>query len=214
MQPDWDELAKRDGTYEAAYFKNAAYHLMTSQVIYENVHGHGSTYRLITRYQDAFRAAFDLFGVSLIVDRNFHFIAAIPMADRQNPMRKSEALLLLVLRQAYHEHFLRGNVDQGIAAITIDELLQIHKDATGRELPSEIGELREALAPMRACGAVRLQDSEGESLQPFDINILPGITALVSVASIGRLAEMMPGTGKSDSPSDVPATDTQTDTEQ
>lgn len=189
MQPDWDELAERDKAYEAAHFKNAAYHLMTSQILYESTHGHGTSYRLISRYPDAYRAAFELFGVSLVFDRNFHYIAAIPMAERQTHMRKNEALLLLVLRKAYHEHFLRGNVDQGIAVITIDELQQIYKDAIGRELPVEIGELREVLAPMRSCGAIRLHESDGSSVQPFDISILPGIASLVSVDTISRLAE-------------------------
>lgn len=193
MPLNWDEVIRENDPYEASDFRNAAYQLLTSQIIYENGHNQGTTYRLIDRYREPFREAFDLMGLSLKFDSDYRYIAAIPTADKQPPMRLADALMLLVLRKAYHEQALRGSLDAGSAIVSIEELHEMHRVETGRELPSEIGSLKEALAPMRAFGVAKITQTDSGAEQPFDISILPGIVALVSEGTLSRLADYMPG---------------------
>lgn len=190
MPLNWEEFTiRKDDPYNPQDFRNAAYQLLYSQILYETTSGHGTSYRLIDRYRDAFREAFDLFGIALKFDSDYRYIAAIPNAEKQLPMAKSDALLLLVLRKGYHEQALQGNLGAGIATLSIEELRELYRGETARELPKEVGELKELLSHMRACGAARLPPTETGSEQPFDIAILPGITVLVSETAIGKLTE-------------------------
>ncbi|MDD5299426.1 MAG: DUF4194 domain-containing protein [Gallionella sp.] len=189
MPLNWEDVIREDDPYEVSDFRNAAYHLLTSQIIYESAHGQGITYRLIDRYRESFKEAFDLFGLSLKFDSDYRYIAAIPTANKQPPMRLADALILLVLRKAYHEQAIRGNLDMGHAVLSIEEMREIYRVETGRELPSEVGNLKEALAPMKSFGVVRIMQADSGSDQPFDITILPGITALVNEGTLARLAD-------------------------
>lgn len=189
MPVSWEELIRQGDPYEVSDFRNAAYQLLTSQIIYEGGHGQGVSYRLIDRYREAFKEAFDLMGLSLKFESDYRFIAAIPTADKQPPMRLADALMLLVLRKAYHEQALRGNLDAGHAVLSIEELKEFYRVETGRELPGESGALKEALAPMKSFGVARITQSDDSSDQPFDITIQPGITALVNEGTLHRLAD-------------------------
>jgi hypothetical protein len=193
MPLNWEDVIREGDPYEVSDFRNAAYQLLTSQIIYENAHGQGVTYRLIDRYREPFKEAFDLLGLSLKFDSDYRYIAAIPTADKQPPMRLADALMLLVLRKAYHEQALRGNLDAGHAALSIEELREIYRVETSRELPSEVGSLKEALAPMKSVGVARITQADSGSDQPFDITILPGITALVNEGTLARLVDYSAG---------------------
>lgn len=190
MPLNWEDFPiRKDDPYEPQDFRNAAYQLLSSQILYETTTGQGASYRLIDRYRDAFREAFDLFGIALKFDSDYRYIAAIPNAEKQLAMPKSDALLLLVLRKGYHEQALQGNLDAGVAVLSIEELRELHRAETSRELPKEVGDLKDILSRMRAFGVARLPPTESGSEQPFDIAILPGITALVSEVALGRLTE-------------------------
>jgi hypothetical protein len=190
MPLNWEDFPiRKDDPYEPQDFRNAAYQLLSSQILYETTAGQGGSYRLIDRYRDAFREAFDLFGIALKFDSDYRYIAAIPSADKQLAMPKLDALLLLVLRKGYHEQAIQGNLDAGVAMLSIEELRELYRAETTRELPKEVGELKDILGRMRAFGVTRLPHTEPGSEQPFDIAILPGITALVSEVALGRLTE-------------------------
>lgn len=190
MPLNWEDFPiRKDDPYVPQDFQNAAYQLLSSQILYETTSGQGAAYRLIDRYRDAFRDAFDLFGIALKFDSDYRYIAAIPNAEKQPAMPKSDALLLLVLRKGYHEQALQGNLDAGVAVLSIEELRELYRAETARELPKEVGELKETLGRMRAFGVARIPPTESGSEQPFDIAILPGITALVSEMALGRLTE-------------------------
>lgn len=190
MPLNWEDVIREGDPYEVSDFRNAAYQLLTSQIIYENAHGQGVTYRLIDRYREPFKEAFDLLGLSLKFDSDYRYIAAIPTADKQPTMRLADALMLLVLRKAYHEHAIRGNLDAGQAVLSIEELREIYRVETARELPGDgVGAIKEALAPMRSFGVARISQADSDSDQPFDITILPGITALVNEGTLARLAD-------------------------
>ena len=189
MPLNWEEVIRENDPYEISDFRNAAYQLLTSQIIYENAHGQGMSYRLIDRYREPFRETFDLMGLSLKFDSDYRYIAAIPTADKQPSMKLADALMLLVLRKAYHEQALRGNLDAGSAVLSIEELHEIYRVETTRELPTEVGALKEGLAPMKAFGVIKITQADSGSDQPFDITILPGIVALVSEGTLSRLAD-------------------------
>ena len=190
MPLNWDDFPiRKDDPYLPQDFRNAAYQLLSSQILYETTVGQGTSYRLIDRYRDAFREAFDLFGIALRFDSDYRYIAAIPCAEKQPAMPKTDALLLLVLRKGYHEQVLHGNLDAGVAVLSIEELRELYRAETARELPREVGEIKEMMGRMRALGVAKLPQTEVGSEQPFDIAILPGITALVSEVALGRLTE-------------------------
>lgn len=87
MPLNWEDVIRDGDPYEVSDFRNAAYQLLTSQIIYENGHNQGVAYRLIDRYRESFKEAFDLLGLSLKFDPDYRFIAAIPTAEKQPAMR-------------------------------------------------------------------------------------------------------------------------------
>lgn len=212
MPLNWEDVIRDGDPYEVSDFRNAAYQLLTSQIIYENGHNQGVAYRLIDRYRESFKEAFDLLGLSLKFDPDYRFIAAIPTAEKQPAMRLADALMLLVLRKAYHEQALRGNLEAGHAVLGIEELREIYRVETGRDLQADgPGAIKEALAPMKAFGVARTTLPDSGSDQPFDITILPGIRALVNEGTLARLADYAAGapTAKRDAADEKNAGDEQ-----
>lgn len=189
MPNTWDEVIRQGDIYETSDFKAAAHQLVSNQIIYENNQAQATAYRLIDRYRDAFRDAFDLLGMSLQFDSAYRYIAAIPYVEKQKYLTTEDSLLLLVLRKGYHEQAIRGNLDAGSAVLSIEELQELYRVETARELPSEVGALRNLLNRMKAFGVVKMPQTEPGSDQPFDVAILPGIAALVSEATLSRLTE-------------------------
>lgn len=189
MPNTWDEVIRQGDIYEASDFKAAAHQLVSNQIIYENNQAQATSYRLIDRYRDAFRDAFDLLGMSLKFDSAYRYIAAIPYVEKQKYLTTDDSLLLLVLRKGYHEQAIQGNLEAGSAALSIEELQELYRVETARELPSEVGALRDLLNRMKAFGVVKMPQTEPGSDQPFDVAILPGIAALVSEATLSRLTE-------------------------
>ena len=193
MSFSWTDVIEQGDIYEPSDFKAAACQLISNQIIYESNHGHAVAYRLIDHYRDAFRDVFDLLGIALKFDSTYRFVAAIPYAEKQKYLSIEDSLLLLLLRKAYHEQAIQGNLDAGTAVLSIDELQELYRAQTSRELPHEAGALKELLGHMKACGVVKLPLSEPGSDQPFDVAILPGIVALVSEAALSRLTDYVSG---------------------
>jgi hypothetical protein len=196
---DWNQILGDDKIYDANDCRNAAFQLLSSQILYETTSRHTASYRLIARYLSAFREIFDMIGVQIHLNQTYRYVAAVPMAAKMPDMRKSDAMLLLVLRKAYHEQASHGSLDRGEAVLGIDELQEIYRAETGQEIPAEIGALKTALAPMKACGAIKIRDAESD--QPFDVVILPGIEALVNEGTLARLADFAAVPSASSAPS-------------
>lgn len=185
----WDDLVRADDSNEVSDFQGAANQLMSHQVLYESRLTHATAYRLIARNKKAFQEVFSMFAITLHIDETFRFVAAIPTLDRQLPLKKADALLLLVLRKAYHEEAMKGALSNGVAVVTIEELKDIHfRETRGRELPSDQRALREILLRMKC--VLRLSEPDISSVQPFDVEILPGIVPLVSANTLSRLADV------------------------
>jgi hypothetical protein len=184
---DWKDVINPGDPYTADDFRNVALQLLSHQILYEQAKGHVFAYRLIMRYLGPFKEVFSLVGLSLVADAEYRFIAAVPDATKQSPMSREEARLLLVLRKAYHTHAIEGSLDEGRAVLTIEEFRELYRSETELELPANTGELRDFLARMKALGVLSLPEADEASGQPFDIAVLPGITALVSEGSLWRL---------------------------
>jgi hypothetical protein len=187
MPRDWSTLAEASDVYEAADFQNAAYQLLCSQVLYESEHRHRVSYQLIAAYRPAFTEAFDLFGMQLRFNDPFRYCYAIPHATKQTALPLQDTLLMLVLCKLWHERAKRGELDDGTAVISIEELQESYRAETGRELPSQAGQLRELIERVKRFGAAKTIKNEDDSTQPFDIVILPGIEVLVSEVALAKL---------------------------
>lgn len=208
MPREWAEVIGQGALYQPDDFKLAAYQLISNQILYESNNQQSFAYRLIDRYRNAFRETFDLLGMSLKFDSTYRYVAVIPYLEKQKSMSTADALLLLVLRKLYHIKALQGSLDSGSAVLPIDEFLESYRAETGRELPPEAGALKELLGRMKAFGVVKMPATEPGSDQPFDVEILPGIEAIVSEATLSRLTEYAGrarGISVKDAPEKMPA---------
>ena len=189
MPREWDDVIGPDAYYQPQDFKLAAYQLISNQILYESNNQQATAYRLIDRYRDAFRETFDLLGMSLKFDSTYRYIAVVPYVEKQRNMTTAEALLLLVLRKAYHVKALQGCLENGSAVMSIDEFLEFYRAESGRELPGEVGALKEALNRMKGFGVAKMPATEPGSDQPFDVEVLPGVQAIISEATLSRLTD-------------------------
>ena len=188
MPREWNDIIGANDYYQQDDFKGAAYQLITSQILYESNKQQAFAYRLIERYRDAFRETFHLLGMELKFDSTYRFVAAIPYVEKQKNMSIADALLLLVLRKCYHLKAMQAELENGAAVMAIEDFLEVYRNETGRDLPAEVGQLRELLGRMKAYGVVKMPPTEPGSDQPFDVAVLPGIEAIVNEKTLERLS--------------------------
>lgn len=188
MPKDWNALAEASEIYEAADFQNAAYQLLCAQVLYENEHRQRLSFQLIAAHRAAFMEAFELFGMQLRFNDAFRYCYAIPQSAKQTSLPLQDTLLMLVLCKLWHERASRGELDDGSAVVSIEELQESFRAETGRELPAQSGQLRDLLERVKRFGAAKTIKNEDDAAQPFDIAILPGIEVLVSEVALAKLS--------------------------
>lgn len=189
MPKDWSEFTKdKDAIYEENDFRSAAYQLLTQQILYESDKSDRVAYQIVSSHRHAFRDAFDLFGMDIEFDPDYRYCAAIPRMLRKTQLSLLESLLILVLRKVYHEQAIHGDVVNGAAHISIDELQEAFRAETRRELPTATRELDAVLDTMKRFGILRKTATEAGDPQPYAIEIRPGIEKLVSENMITRMA--------------------------
>lgn len=188
MPRTWERLANADVLYNSeSDYQSAAYQLVTAQVLYEADVSQRVAYQLIRRYPTDFKEALELFGMELVINDDYRYCAAVPREARKVFLPLQDTLLILILRQLFHERAMKGELDAGRAIITIEELCTHYEQSTSRVLPKTAKDLKEALAPLRRYGMARLIEAEEGDNQPFNIAIQPAIEALVNDAAVGRL---------------------------
>lgn len=187
MPKDWSALAEGSDLYTTSDFQSAAYQLLCAQVLYENERLQRVSYQLIAAYRAPFMEAFDLFGMQLRFNDAFRYCYAIPQSAKQTTLPLQDTLLMLLLCKLWHERASRGELDDGNAAVSIEELQESYRTETGRELPSQSGQLRDLIERVRRFGAAKLVKNEDDASQPFSIMILPGIEVLVSEVALAKL---------------------------
>jgi len=189
MPKDWSEFTKdKDSPYAEDDFRSAAYQLLTQQVLYESDKADRIAYQLINSHRNAFRDALDLFGMDIEFDNDYRYCTAIPRMLRKTQLSLIESLLMLVLRKVYHEQAIHGDVVNGAAHISIDELQEAFRAETKRELPTTTRELDALLDIMKRFGILRKTTTDPGDPQPYAIEIRPGIEKLVGENMITRMA--------------------------
>lgn len=187
----WESLAERDPIYtEVADYQTALYQLVTTQVLYENELSQVTSFRIVTKYLDHFQDQAEMLGMSVELNNDYRFIAAMPRQVRRLPsLPAMETLLLLTLWTQHHNASIKGEIEQGRAVVTVEELRLSFSGLAGgkRELPRETTELRRLLAVMKRFGVAREVEPEPGSDQPFDVAILPAIHSMVTPDVVGRL---------------------------
>jgi len=169
--------------------KEAAYKLITSQVLYEQEPMQRTAYRTVRRNQAAYRELMDLFGLELLCDDSNRYCAVVPRDVRSMPLPLDDTLLILILRKEYHDRASRGEVDGGGRAIvTIQDLQAAYLQATNRKLPDQAGELREVINRLRRYGLAKALDNDPGASQPFEVAVLPAIAELVNEAVAARIS--------------------------
>ena len=184
----WENLAsKSDCPYKANDFKLAAYTLMSQQAVYASERLHALSYRIASEYLGAFQGAFSLFGMEVIHDATEQYVVAIPRLERRTTLSLDMTLMVLTLRQVFHETSMRGETEAGAAVTTIEELGAAHEALTGRQMTSDASDLRGLLEQAKRMGMVRLIEAD-DGVQPYDIKIMPAITRMVDENVLMRLA--------------------------
>lgn len=190
MPRSWTSIAESSDIYEEQDFQSAAYQLLCAQILYEGEQSQRVAYHLIARYPSEFKDAFRLFGMDLVFDDSLRYVAAIPSrANRKVMLTLLESQLVLVLRKLYHEQASRGALEEGaVAIVTIDELRSAFKAATQRELPTAVKDIAALIDQMHRFGIAKQVQSETDSVQPFDVAILPGIQSLINETALMKLS--------------------------
>lgn len=184
----WENLASRnDCPYKANDFKLAAYTLMSQQALYASERLQSLSYRVVSEHLGAFQSAFSLFGMEVIHDATEQYVVAIPRLERRTTLPLDMTLMVLTLRQIFHETSMRGETETGAAIATIEELGAAHDALTGRPMTSDARDLRSLLEQAKRMGMVKLIDAD-DGVQPYDIKIMPAIVRMVDENVLMRLA--------------------------
>jgi uncharacterized protein DUF4194 len=188
----WDSIAAgTNGQSTPEDFEQAAYRLVTEQVIYLADKRSRSAYWLIERYERDFKVALRLLGVVLEVNRELRYACAIPRHAKSTTVATSHTLMGLVLRRIYDDAARNGDMnDHGEVICDFVELGEKYRLMTARDLPGK-GEIDTTLKQLRRWGIARRMGEDG---QPADdglqdgIAIRPGIVEVLGQTAIEKLA--------------------------
>lgn len=184
----WETLAQSsEGDYEPDDFRSAFYQLVVQQALYLRFQHQAVSYRLISRYRSEFKDAADMLGLHLAFNERFEYCYVVQDKGRFQPMNLQDTMLLLVLRQAYHQRASAGDLtEQGDAVVSIPELQELHKQLTTRDLDVGAQALRAALKEAQRHGLARPVDAPEGDVQPFAVAVMPAIADILSEHAVGR----------------------------
>lgn len=208
-QRDWEDLASRlDGIYTVEDFETAAYRLMAEQVIYHSDRSSRVTYAILDLYEREFVKVLAPFGMSLSINRQLRYVAALPRHAKAGTATVAQTLFALVLRGLYDEGVRAGGLtEDGEVLCDYIELQEKFHLMTGRDLPTR-GELDTLLRAAKRWGiARRLEDDDsghltslqelaagGVAIRPAIVDVL-GETALIRLAQWGTARDEANGDG-------------------
>lgn len=190
MSSRWDARAAQSIVYSVDDFRYAAYQLLCSQVLYESVAGHATSYRIVKSNLSAFQDYFEDMGVEVGLVEEHQYCFARPRLARGRSYTVQETLMALVLRKLYHEQATTGVLDHGCAVVSLEQLKAAYTGATGRPWIDRAGELKALFRLMQRYGIARLQEEAGAEAgqQPYVVVIMPGIERLLDEAELARIA--------------------------
>jgi hypothetical protein len=187
MLGDLQKIIGRSDQYEAADFTRAANLLLTSQFLHADRSSHRDSYFLIASHIDYFTNLFEAIGWSFLYQPDEAYLGILPQAEERNlKLRLDESLLLLCMRQQYEQKLEKFEVESGKAYTTINDLLSLYENLTGKEIPNET-RMKEILSLFARHGVIeRGKPNEMEPKNtPFSIQ--PTIRQVVVEDYIGQL---------------------------
>ena len=205
---DWEDLASRlDGVYAVEDFEAAAYRLVAEQVIYHSDRSSRVTYGILEHYEREFAKVLAPLGVSLSVNRQLRYVAALPRHAKAGTATVAQTLFSLVLRGLYDEGVRAGGItEDGEVLCGYIELQEKFHLITGRDLPAR-GELDTLLRAAKRWGIVRrLEDDDSGHLTPLQeqsaggVAIRPAIVDVLGETALIRLAQW--GAGRDEAHAD------------
>lgn len=189
MSRIWSSAAASSMVPEAT-FKRIALTLACGQVLYHSNTQQRGAYQLVREHRNAFADVLEHLGLRLGVDDEYRFVYVVPEDETDRELSAAETLLALVLRRIHHERSIQGNSQDGVVTITLSDLYARYQAITGKELPGPgAAAARETLlGAMHRYGILRKVATAPDSDLPYDIQILPAITALISEDTMARIA--------------------------
>src|SRR5450830_806314 len=194
---DWEDLASRlDGIYTVEDLETTAYRLVAEQVIYHSDRNSRVTYAILDLYEREFAKVLAPFGVSLSINRQLRYVAALPRHAKASTATVAQTLFALVLRGLYDEGVRAGGLtEDGEILCDYIELQEKFHLMTGRDLPTR-GELDTLLRSAKRWGiARRLEDDDSGYLTPLQeqsaggVAIRPAIVDVLGETALMRLAQ-------------------------
>lgn len=184
----WESLAQSsEGLYVPDDFRHAFYQLVVQQALYLRQMHQAVAYRLICAYRTEFKEAAEMLGLRLAFNDRFEYCYVVQDSGRFAPMNLQETMLLLVLRQAYHQRASAGDLTtDGDAIISIPELQELHKQLTTRDIEAGSQALRAQLKDAQRHGLAKPVDAPDGDVQPFSVAIMPAIADILSEHAVAR----------------------------
>ncbi|SIS60315.1 DUF4194 domain-containing protein [Neptunomonas antarctica] len=187
MLGDLQKIIGRSDQYEAADFTRAANLLLTSQFLHADRSSHRDSYFLIASHIDYFTNLFEAIGWSFLYQPDEAYLGILPQAEERNlKLRLDESLLLLCMRQQYEQKLEKFEVESGKAYTTINDLLSLYENLTGKEIPNET-RMKEILSLFARHGVI--ERGKPNEMEPKNIpfSIQPTIRQVVVEDYIGQL---------------------------
>lgn len=193
MSDYWSNLTERtDSLYTADDFESAAYRLIAEQVIYYTDLKSRVAYAIIEQYEKEMVKVLTPLGITLQVNRQLRYVAAIPKHAKTTSATIQQTLFALVLRGIYEENAQSGNLsDEGEVFCDLVDFSEKHRLMTQRELPGKV-EFDNLMKTAKRWGiARRLDDGDhnilGSEGMDSGIAIRPGIVEVLGEAALLRL---------------------------
>jgi hypothetical protein len=190
MSRSWTTLSQlSNSVYTPQQFEEAAYRLVTEQVLYSTDRSARVAYALVESYFSDFASVLAPLGVRLERNAHHRYIVALPNHGAGTLVTLADTLLTLVLRQRYDEGMRQGRVqDDGEVLVDLEELREAYKGLTGRDLDTG-NSLRNQLITLKRWGVARMEDTPPDDPQPFAVCIRPAIVDIVGEQWLQRLAQ-------------------------
>ena len=191
MPKDWTRLANDAEHYEVGDFQRALYRVVTEQALYGANGLQRTAYRIIKEYEGAFREALSLLGMNLRVETNPDYCVAWPEQIHNTPLPLNETRLVLVLRKLYDQRMRAGEVEDGRAIVSVEELRLVYRQTTDKDLPDATSAIKAMMSRMKRFGIARTVDTESDDPEAFAVQILPAIEFLIGEAYLAHIDEYM-----------------------
>jgi len=166
-----------------------ALQLTCGQVLYADNVRHRAAYQLVRTYRGQFAEVLEHLGLRLGIDDEYRMVYVTCLIDIDRPITRKETLLALTLRKIHHFKSSQGESKNGVVTLSVPDLFAAYQAVTGRELPKGRGEFEVLRDAMGRYGFLRRVSNDPDSDLPYDLEILPGITALISEDVLRRFTE-------------------------